>query len=111
MNLSPFPAFSPFFRLRCSMFNVGCSMFLFLLSLWTLDLGLLPSPAATIIGNLTDISLQPLDTRISFAPTNQVTVTGGGLSVRPPRLAQTPTRSFSPPPHVGDYTGTPPLPG
>src|SRR5882672_9734574 len=37
--------------------------------------------AATIIGNLKDISQQSLDTRISFAPTNQVLVTGGGLSV------------------------------
>jgi hypothetical protein len=66
---------------------------------------------ATVIGNLSDISLQPLDTRISFAPTNQVLVTGAGLSAGPPRILQTVNGSFSIVLDAGDYTVSLPLLG
>jgi hypothetical protein len=85
--------------------------FLLLLTLWTLDLGLWTSHAATIIGNLTDISLQPLDTRISFAPTNQVLVSSGGLNAGPPRILQTINGAFSIVLDAGDYTVSLPLLG
>lgn len=67
--------------------------------------------AATIIGNLQDISQQSLDTRISFAPTNQVLITGGGLSVGPPRIIQTVSGAFSIVLDAGDYTVSLPLLG
>lgn len=82
-----------------------------LLTLLTLNLGPWTCSAATIIGNLSDISLQPLDTRISFAPTNQVLVTGSGLSVGPPRILQSTSGSFSIPLDAGDYTVSLPLLG
>ena len=80
-----------------------------LLILATLNLQL--ATAATIIGNLQDISQQSLDTRISFAPTNQVMVTGGGLSVGPPRILQSTNGSFSIVLDAGDYTVSLPLLG
>jgi hypothetical protein len=67
--------------------------------------------AATIIGNLQDISQQSLDTRISFAPTNQVLVTGGGLSVGPPRIIDSVNGAFSIVLDTGDYTVSLPLLG
>jgi hypothetical protein len=67
--------------------------------------------AATIIGNLKDISQQSLDTRISFAPTNQVLVTGGGLSVGPPRIIDSTNGAFSIVLDAGDYTVSLPLLG
>jgi hypothetical protein len=67
--------------------------------------------AATIIGNLKDISQQSLDTRISFAPTNQVLVTGGGLSVGPPRIIDSVNGAFSIVLEAGDYTVSLPLLG
>jgi hypothetical protein len=67
--------------------------------------------AATIIGNLKDISQQSLDTRISFAPTNQVLVTGSGLSVGPPRIIDSANGAFSIVLEEGDYTVSLPLLG
>lgn len=67
--------------------------------------------AATIIGNLKDISQQSIDTRISFAPTNQVVVTGGGLSVGPPRVLDSVNGAFSIVLDPGDYTVSLPLLG
>lgn len=67
--------------------------------------------AATIIGNLNDISQQSLDTRISFAPTNQVLVTGNGLSVGPPRIIDSVNGAFSIVLEAGDYTVSLPLLG
>jgi hypothetical protein len=81
----------------------------FVLQLATLNLQL--ATAATIIGNLQDISQQSLDTRISFAPTNQVLVTAGGLSVGPPRILQSTNGSFSIVLEAGDYTVSLPLLG
>jgi hypothetical protein len=80
-----------------------------LLELATFNLQL--ATAATVIGNLQDISQQSLDTRISFAPTNQVMVTGGGLSVGPPRILQSTNGSFSIVLDAGDYTVSLPLLG
>lgn len=67
--------------------------------------------AATIIGNLKDISQQSIDTRISFAPTNQVLVTGNGLSVGPPRIIDSANGAFSIVLEAGDYTVSLPLLG
>jgi len=78
----------------------------FLLQLATFNL-----QPATVVGNLTDISLQPLDSRISFAPTNQVLVTGAGLSAGPPRIIQTVNGAFSILLDAGDYTVSLPLLG
>jgi hypothetical protein len=93
------PLFSPLPSVKNSLFL----LFLFL-GPWT-------SSAATIIGNLTDISLQPLDTRMSFAPTNQVVVGANGLSAGPPRIIQTSSGAFSIPLDAGDYTVSLPLLG
>lgn len=70
-----------------------------------------PAAAATIIGNLKDISQQSIDTRISFAPTNQVVVVGGGLSVGPPRILDSTNGAFSIVLDPGDYTVSLPLLG
>ena len=67
--------------------------------------------AATIIGNLKDISQQSLDTRISFAPTNQVQVTGGGLSVGPPRIIDSTNGAFTIVLDAGEYMVSLPLLG
>src|SRR2546421_700571 len=59
-----------------------------LLLLSTLD----PGPytqAATVIGTLQDISIQALDTTLIFTPTNEVLVTGTGLSAGPPIMIDT----------------------
>src|SRR4051794_1391996 len=80
-----------------------------LFQLATLNLQL--ATAATIIGNLQDISQQSLHPRISFAPTNRVMITGGGLSVGPPRILQSTNGSFSIVLDTGDYTVSLPLLG
>ena len=49
---------------------------LFLLS----TINLQPSTAATITGHLSDISIQDLNTKIMFAPTNEVLLVGSGLN-------------------------------
>src|SRR5437899_7762558 len=41
---------------------------------------------ATITGTLRDISIQALETKLMFAPTNEVLVTGNGLSAGPPKV-------------------------
>jgi hypothetical protein len=85
---------------------VGTTL-LFQLAAFNLQL----ASAATIIGNLQDISQQSLDTRISFAPTNQVLVTGNGLSVGPPRIIDSVSGAFSIVLEAGDYTVSLPLLG
>src|ERR1051326_5347732 len=80
-----------------------------LIQLATFDLQL--ATAATVIGNLKNISQQSIDTRISFAPTNQVLVTGGGLSVGPPRIIDSTNGAFSIVLDAGDYTVSLPLLG
>jgi hypothetical protein len=71
----------------------------------------LPTPgrAATVTGHLQDISLQSLDTRIVFTPTNEVLITAGGLSAGPARVIDTSAGSFSLALDAGDYTVSLPL--
>jgi hypothetical protein len=108
MKPSLFSLFPPV-ELATSRFRIGVKSLLLLFVL--LELATFNLQPATIIGNLTDISLQPLDTRMSFAPTNQVTITAGGLSVGPPRIIQTTSGAFSIPLDAGDYTVSLPLLG
>src|SRR5205823_13479788 len=63
----------------------------------------------TVVGNLTDISLAPLDTKLIFTPTNQVLVTGSGLSAGPPKIIDTTSGAFSLALEAGDYTVSLPL--
>ena len=65
--------------------------------------------AATVTGVLQDISLQALDTRITFAPTNDVLLTPGGLNAGPPRTIATANGQFSIVLEAGDYTVSLPL--
>src|SRR5439155_1549759 len=64
---------------------------------------------ATITGTLRDISIQALNTKLMFAPTNQVLVTGSGLSAGPPRVIDTVNGAFSIVLEAGDYTVSLPL--
>src|SRR5258706_13831346 len=65
--------------------------------------------AATVTGNLTDISIQALDTKLIFTPTNDVLVTGTGLSAGPPKIIDTTAGAFSLVLEAGDYTVSLPL--
>lgn len=65
--------------------------------------------AATVIGNLTDISIQALDTKLIFTPTNNVLVTGTGLSAGPPVIIESAGGAFSLVLESGDYTVSLPL--
>lgn len=67
------------------------------------------SPAATVTGNLTDISIQPLDTRLLFSPTTNVLVTPSGLNAGPPKVVDTLNGAFSLTLEAGDYTVSLPL--
>src|SRR6266853_1040569 len=107
MNSPSFPSF-PSVELATSRFRIGVK---FLLLVFLLQLATFNLQPATVIGNLSDISLQPLDTRMSFAPTNQVVVGAGGLSAGPPRIIQTTSGAFSIPLDAGDYTVSLPLLG
>jgi len=64
----------------------------------------LTTPAATVTGSLSDISIQALNTKLLFAPTNEVLVTPNGLSAGPPKLIQTSGGQFSISLEAGDYT-------
>jgi hypothetical protein len=68
-----------------------------------------PNQAATVTGNLTDVSLAPLNTKIVFSPTTDVLVTPSGLSAGPPRIIDTTNGSFSIQLEQGDYTVSLPL--
>src|SRR4051812_37294764 len=72
-------------------------------------LTLQPSTAATITGHLSDISIQDLNTKIMFAPTNEVLLVGSGLSAGPPRIIDTVNGAFSVALDAGDYTVSLPL--
>ncbi len=67
------------------------------------------TPAATVTGTLTDISLQPLTTKITFAPTNDVLLTAAGLSAGPPKTIDATNGQFSVVLDAGDYTVSLPL--
>jgi len=81
------------------------------LALQLATFNLQPATAATVTGNLIDISQQSIDTRISFAATNQVLVASGGLSVGPPRIINSTNGAFSIVLDPGDYTVSLPLLG
>jgi len=80
-----------------------------LLSPLFLLLAALHSPAATVIGTLNDISIQALNTKVTFAPTNDVLLTGTGLSAGPPRTINTTNGEFALVLEAGDYTVSLPL--
>src|SRR5438128_155860 len=69
----------------------------------------LTSPAATVTGTLQDISLQALDTKLIFTPTNKVLVTGTGLSAGPPKIVDSVNGAFSIALEAGDCTVSLPL--
>jgi hypothetical protein len=82
------------------------------LVLSVLLLAILYSPfarSATVTGNLTDISLQALNTKITFSPTNDVLLTDTGLSAGPPRTIDVANGQFSIVLDSGDYTVSLPL--
>jgi hypothetical protein len=68
-----------------------------------------PVPAATVTGNLTDISLAPFNTKMVFTPTNEVQVSAAGLSAGPPKILDTTNGAFSILLDTGDYAVTLPL--
>src|SRR6267378_8228840 len=80
-----------------------------LLSSLFLLLAALPLPAATVTGTLNDISIQALNTKVTFAPTNEVLLTGTGLSAGPPRTINTTNGEFALVLEAGDYTVSLPL--
>jgi hypothetical protein len=77
------------------------------LLLATLNLQL--ATAATVVGDLKDISIQALDTKIMFAPTNIVLVTRSGLSAGPPKVTESVNGQFSIVLEAGDYSASLPL--
>src|SRR2546423_1642786 len=82
-----------------------------LFGLWILGFGIwtLPTSAATVTGNLTDISVQPLSTKLLFSPTTNVLVTPSGLNAGPPKTIDTTNGAFSLALEAGDYTVSLPL--
>src|ERR1043166_5444881 len=95
MTSRPFPlrfTFSRFTSLRFAFYSL------------LLCASALSSPAATITGNLTDISLGPLNTTLQINPTNIVLVNPLGLSAGPPATIATTNGSFSVVLDAGDYT-------
>ena len=65
--------------------------------------------SATVTGTLHDLSLQPLNTKLIFTPTNAVLVTPAGLSAGPPRVIETTNGAFSVVLDAGNYTVSLPL--
>src|SRR5882672_11395063 len=78
--------------------------FYVLLLLSTLNPQLSTIHAATVTGNLTDISIQPLDTKLLFTPGTNVLLTGTSLSAGPPKMIDTTAGAFSLALEAGDYT-------
>src|SRR5262249_282970 len=74
-----------------------------------LALTLSPLQSATVTGSLHDISLQGLNTKLTFAPTNEVLLTSAGLNAGPPRTVNTTNGLFSIVLEAGDYTVSLPL--
>src|SRR5262249_15648371 len=93
------------------MFSFSKRVFAFALGFWLLSLVLSPcySGAATVTGMLQDISLQALNTRITFAPPNDVLLTATGLNAWPPLTISTTNGQFSTVLESGDYPVSLPL--
>src|SRR5438132_12041149 len=79
------------------------------LSLCILHSALCISQGATVTGDLKDISIQALNTKLLFTPTTNVLVVGSGLSAGPPKMIDTVSGSFSVTLDQGDYTVSLPL--
>jgi len=102
-------------------FNASTIQRLFLFTLWTFRLPrfnaltlltfslLSSSHAATVVGDLKDISIQALDTKILFTPTTNVLLTTSGLSAGPPRMIDSLSGAFTIALEAGDYTVSLPL--
>jgi len=89
--------------------NCFCLTF-YVLRLTLLLLALAPvARGATVTGNLTDISLAPVNTKLLFSPTNEVLRTPSGLNVGPPKIIDTTNGGFSIVLEAGDYTVSLPL--
>ncbi len=71
--------------------------------------GAVAAGAATVTGNLTDISLRPLDTPMLVAPAADVLIGAAGLSAGPARMVTTTNGAFAIPLDAGDYTVSFPL--
>jgi hypothetical protein len=86
-------------------------MFSPLVLFWMLAVGCwnFRAAAATVTGNLSDISIQPLDTRLLFSPTTNVLITPSGLNAGPPKVVDTTNGAFSLTLEAGDYTVSLPL--
>lgn len=65
--------------------------------------------AATVTGNLTDVSQAPVNTKLLFSPTNEVQVTAAGLNVGPAKVVDTTNGAFSVVLEEGNYTVSLPL--
>src|SRR5436190_22649908 len=63
----------------------------------------------TVFGDLKDISIQGLNTKLMFAPTNEVLLVPSGLSAGPPKIIATVNGAFSVILEPGDYTVSLPL--
>jgi len=83
--------------------------FKFLLSPFCFLLFTVASPSATVTGTLNDISIQGLNTKLMFAPTNNVLLTPTGLSAGPPKTINTTNGQFTIVLESGDYTVSLPL--
>jgi hypothetical protein len=94
-QISPYVLRFPFYLQFSWMLVVGC---------WDFS-----SHAATVTGSLTDISVQPLTTKMLFTPTTNVLVTGSGLSAGPPKMITTSSGAFTLDLDAGDYTVSLPL--
>jgi hypothetical protein len=64
---------------------------------------------ATVTGVLQDISIQALNTKLTFSPTTNVLLTSTGLNAGPPRTIETTNGQFSIVLEAGDYTVRLPL--
>jgi hypothetical protein len=69
----------------------------------------LSTVAATVVGTLNDISLNALNTKLLFTPTNEVLVNAAGLSAGGVKVIESTAGAFSVPLDTGDYTVSLPL--
>ena len=102
-TMRPFPYVSRF------TFYTSRFTFYVLLLLSTLNPQLSTIHAATVVGNLTDISIQPLNTKLMFSPSTNVLLTPAGLNAGPPKVIDTVSGAFSLALEAGDYSVSLPL--
>src|SRR5882672_5414309 len=103
LTVQRFNAFRPRFTFYTSRFTFYVSLPAYAITL-SLTCILLSAPAAPVTGNLTDISIQPLDTKLLFTPGTNVLLTGTSLSAGPPKMIDTTGGAFSLALEAGDYT-------